>query len=367
MCSKRSLTHSSMASFAACKRRYFYSYELKLEKDRSSEPLRVGSAVHLGLDLLAQGRNIAEVEAHLRDEYSRLPAWCVDEESATAWAIECEVVVALVASYAARYADDEAEIIETEMEFEIPIINPITGGRATYVSLRGKIDKIIRLPDGRLAIREHKTVSEDLATDSVYWSRLRLDHQISTYVIAARAIGYDIATVEYDVIRKPNIDPLQIPVLDANGLKIVIDEGGERVFKKPGRPRQSGDKKLGYKLLQRDQSPQQYGERLVQDIASKPEWYFARREIPRLEMDLDEFRAELWQTHQIVSQCRSNGWWTRNSAACIAPYRCEFCDLCFSGTRVTDVAPQGYRFKTSQHQELGGANVRTATETAVAN
>ena len=48
------LTHSSEQAFMACPRLYYYSYELCWRPARTKKPLRLGSAVHEGIDLLAK-------------------------------------------------------------------------------------------------------------------------------------------------------------------------------------------------------------------------------------------------------------------------------------------------------------------------
>lgn len=354
---ERSLTHSSMSAFKTCPRKYYYAYELGIERDRVSQPLRMGSAVHLGLDWLAQGESLTAVMQGLQREYATLPPWATTQDDITEWMVESSTVIALVVGYASRWADDASEILATEQELEVPIRNPRTGGTAR-TTLRGKIDKLIRLPDGRLAIREHKTTSDDIGPDSDYWSRLSLDQQISTYVIAARSIGYDVTTVEYDVIRKPSIRPRKPEYQMSQEDRRALNERGV-YFGLEFTLHEVSDAIVAGK-----ETPAMYGARLVADTLNRPDWYYARREIPRLESDIEEYRAELWQTHRIISECRVNGWWFRNSAACLAPYRCEFCDICFTGSNVNEEIPQGFRLKERKHMELGGNNDNATNESA---
>src|SRR5690606_36744924 len=135
----------------------------------------------------------------------------------------------------------------------------------------------------RLAIVETKTTADSIAPDSDYWLRLRFNGQLMQYVLAARTFGWDISTVIYDVVRKPAIEPRQIPLLDAEGRKVVLDANGERVLKKDGSPRESGDKEKGYTLQTRIETPEEFSDRLYQDTLARPDFYFARREVPILE------------------------------------------------------------------------------------
>jgi hypothetical protein len=69
------------------------------------------------------------------------------------------------------------------------LINPATGRASQTRQLGGKLDVLVRDQDSRALIIEHKTSSEDLGPGSDYWRRLRMDPQISTYFVGARALG----------------------------------------------------------------------------------------------------------------------------------------------------------------------------------
>ncbi len=324
------LTHSRMVSAKTCLKKHYYRYELGLQKDRPSQPLRMGSAVHKGLET---GKLPPKPDC---------PDWAEDHE----WDIEWVKVYELLKGYWHYWHDDRVTYIKREMKFELPINNPETGHPTPSFKKAGIIDAIGEM-DGTLYLVEHKTTSDTLDEDSDYWKRLRLDQQISHYMIAARELGYPVASVFYDVIKKPTIRPRQIPEEDELG-KIVLDACGDRVFKKNGDPRATGDKAKGYVLQSRVETAEEYGARLSADIDERPEFYFARQEIPRLESDLDEFRSELWEQQKLLSLCRLKGYWYRNTAACTSPYRCEYFDICrFGGEGV----PEGY-ILGDKHPEL---------------
>jgi len=119
-----------------------------------------------------------------------------------------------------------------------------------------------------------------------------------------------------------------------------------------GAPRQTSDTKLEYTLTTRRESPEEWGERLLADMAERPEWYFARREIPRLEGDLDEFRAEVWQQAHLLRECRNNNWWFRNVAFNTCGH-CEYKDLCLGGITVDPAhPPAGFMVMADVHPEL---------------
>lgn len=351
------LTHSRMQSQKTCPRMHYFLYEVGIRRDRESKPLRLGAAVHLGIDLVAKGYSPDEAILAAVAGYEVLPTWAANnDEAAFEWMIERETVARLLAAYFWYWTGERqqvAQFIHSEQSFDLPLRNPETGGVTTSFRLAGKIDKIIQLADGRLAVMEHKTCSDDLDADSDYWRRLRIDSQISLYMLAARQLGYDVRTVYYDVIRKPRIQPTLIPLLDDEGLKIVLDAEGNRVMTKDGKkPRQSGDASQGHVLQQRRQTPAEFGERLTDDIVARPEFYFARQEIPRLESDLTEFQMELWQQQQQIREAQKHDRWFRNTGACMRPYRCEFLDICHAGYRQGDPVPAGYKIIADVHPEL---------------
>lgn len=313
------LTHSRMATAKTCLKKHYFAYELGIRPEGyESKPLRIGTAVHIGLDMHAQGHDWSAIANAVQREYAGPPA-CGDTVE---WEVECVTVLRLLHGYFWRWENDGIEVVATEQEFKLPLVNPTTGHKSTTAMVAGKIDKIIRLPDGRLAIMEHKTTSDSLDTGSDYWARLRLDQQISLYMLAARALGHDVQTVLYDVIRKPSIAP-----------KIV-------------------DRKTG-----RRESPEEFGDRLTTDLGTRPDFYFGRREIPRLEADLTEFQAELWDQHKTLSTCRKYGRWYRNTNACLHPYRCDYFELCSNGIDASETVPLGFVKLTNCHPELSLVSV----------
>jgi hypothetical protein len=193
--------------------------------------------------------------------------------------------------------------------FDLPIINPETGRPSNTYRFAGKIDRIIDTPQGFM-ILETKTTGESIEPDSDYWLRLRIDTQISGYILAARKLGYDVQSVMYDVIRKPSI----------------------RVTKK--------------------ETIEQYAERLYNDLAERPGFYFARREIPRLESDLDEFRSELWRISKDVRDSELASFFYRNTSACLAPYKCAYWPLCTNGFTPSSTLPDGFTTVSDVHPEL---------------
>jgi len=322
------LTSTRLATLRRCPKQHYFRYELGLSRVRTSDALRLGAAFHRGLELHNRGSDAAEAIDQAAAGYEHMPEWADD----FGWRVECEVVRQLLTGHFWRYENDDVEIINVERTFELPLVNPNTGRRSRTFVLAGKIDAIVRLADGRLAVLEYKTCGEDIGPDSAYWLRLRCDPQISQYVLAARALAYDVATVLYDVARKPTISPLR------------ATPPNKRKYTKDGR--------LYASQRERDETPEQYGLRLLRDIGDRSDYYFQRREVPRLEDELAEFQAELWQQAKQLLDARRHGRWFRNVQRFTCG-TCEFSDLCLNGVRVAPgVAPAGFQILTNVHPEL---------------
>ena len=254
------LTATRLTSLRRCPRQQYYRFEIGLSRIRTATPLRFGSCFHKGLEL--RSGLFADDAESILDAVLAPYETCPDWADPTAWAVEGQTLRALLLGHFWRYEADNVQFAAVEQSFSLPLVNPDTGAASRTFTLAGKMDGIVRLPDGRLAVLEYKTAGEDISPNADYWRRLRCDAQISQYVLAARALGHDVATVLYDVTRKPTI------------------------------------------RLRKSETPAEYGERLLADIGERPDYYYQRREIPRLEDELAEFQAELWQQAQLILETR---------------------------------------------------------------
>lgn len=294
--------------------------------------------------------------------------------------IERATVETLLSGYAWRWQNSPLQILENEKEFRLPLVNPETGSASTIWELAGKQDGKIRLEDGRKAVLEHKTTSEDLTPGSEWFRRLQMDSQPSLYVYAARQSDPEVATVLYDFIRKPTIKPTAVPVLDKNGLKIVLDFAGNRVrnaSKKPkkkcydccgtgthrfegygechctlGEWRQTADTSKQFSLLTRRMTPEEWSQKLCDDIAARPDFYFARVEVPRLDSEIEEFMTETWDVQKTIRETQLSGRWYRTVSRDTCPF-CPYFGPCSSKTDISNgIAPEGFVFSTTLHPEL---------------
>lgn len=316
------LTHSSSTCASTCLRRYFYRYELGLVPSQEKEATHRGSLFHLALELRDHGESDEAIATRIRAQ-AQTPHLA-------------EQVLVMWAAHAWYWQNDKLEVIESEKGFELPLTDPTTGAVDSRWRIAGKRDRIVRLADGRLALQEYKTTTKDTAPGGAYWARLRLDQQVSRYMLAARTEGLDVSTVLYDVARWPGIRPLQATPLD------------ERQYKK------DGTLYARQRLL--PETPEEFAKRTMDLILERPSDFFQRIEVSRTDDDIAEFAQEQWDQAQILGLARQRGLWYRNTSVCIEPYRCDYLGICAERAWApiaagTEQPPAGLMFG-DKHPEL---------------
>jgi hypothetical protein len=311
----------------------------------------MGSAYHKGLDTLKKSLTVDLAVAAVRAYYNRILTQTPEQVMALEY--ECETVACLVNGYEWRWRNYPLHIVASEASFRLPLINPGTGAQARLFELAGKVDGIVGLEDLRLAVLEHKLLGEKITPDSDFWLRLQLDHQVTLYVDAARRMGHDVKTCLYDVASKPGIKPTAVPLVDAEGYKIVLDAAGKRVMTKDGKkPRETADTKSGWVLQTRPMTVSEWAGKLTEDITNYPEVYYARQEIPRLDQDIEEYQEELWDIQNVLREAQRNQRWYRT----VHRDTCSFCPyfgLCSSTCNPSPgEVPEGFEFVKNVHPEL---------------
>lgn len=234
---------------------------------------------------------------------------------------------ALMVGYHHKYKDAGWRSVSVEEEFELPIINPETSKPSRTYTQAGKTDGIVAR-DGKLYLRENKTCAEDITDpNSTYWRRMAIDSQVSSYMLANWQNERKLDGTLYDVVRKPSIRPKQIP----NNERAKIAAFGEYCGRSvPDYEKQAiidGSKEESLLL---------YRLRLEQDVTARPDFYYARRMVPRLDGELLEWAGELWDAAKDISIAKQLNRHYRNSDACMqfgSP--CIFLGLC-SGHDSTD-------------------------------
>ncbi len=337
------LTNSSITTFRRCPREYRFAYVLNRKSRRKSAALRFGSMWHAGLEvwwapiLANQEPPVTQYRVAVEMMRAFAEREGVDE-------FEFAKAETLMAGYTARWGNEPYVTIAVEKRFTMPIV--IEGSRAPSYDLAGSIDAIVQKglhPIDLSAVTtlhnvESKTTSSDISVGSDYWRRVvALDSQVSTYDAASKSMGYDVRDTIYDVTRKPEIVPL----------KATPEES-----KKYTKPTKSEPiPRLYANQRETDETPEEYRARLTEDIIARPEWYFARTTIVRLEHDNEEHARDVVQTAQMIRFAEDHDAWPRSPNACERYRRlCDYFDVCSGETTIDD----GTRFetKTAQHEEL---------------
>lgn len=335
------MTTTRLKTGRACKRLHHVEYDLGYRPAIDAQELRFGDLLHRGMEAWWRAYKAGLSEDALLD--AALAALGVEAD-----AYDRAKAVAMLTGYHYRWKDEQYEVLFIEERFETQLINPETGAASRTWRLGGKVDVIVRdLRDGLTKLLEHKTSSEDITPGSEYWRRLRMDSQVSIYFDGSVALGTPVQEAVYDVLFKPTQKPSQVPVLDDDGVKIVLDANGERVRTKDGKKwRESASSADGYVLQTRLETPEEYQARILDAIAEAPEKYFQRGQVVRLEAELDEHRFDVWQTAKEIREGQVAERYPRNPDACTRYGRtCWLFDVCTGADTLTNAA----RYRKSQH------------------
>ena len=229
------------------------------------------------------------------------------------------------------------QVVAVETEYRAPLVNPETGCPSLTFQRAGKIDAVVReTQTGRAWLVEHKSSAEDFGPGTEYRRRLILDPQISHYHVGGRALGHDVQGCIYDVLKRPGLEPKK--ATPADKLRWT-----KATAKEPARPY------AGQRLA--DETPDEYGARIREDIAENLKRYFARFMVVRLE---DEKRASAvndWQTALMIRASQRLNLWPQNPGACGMYGRsCAFLGACSGYEDIED--PTRFRRAERPHEEL---------------
>lgn len=355
----RKLTNSMRSTWNSCHRKYKFSYVDLIKRNKTAEALSFGTAFHSMMEvywakMLPMDSEKLDGNVYVEDIICEIAnKYALDNCDEYA----AKTLLALFDGYVARYLQEDRQnysCVCVEAEFNTPLLNPENGGagQSKTFHLAGKIDGIIaKKADGSICILEHKTTSLDIDPASDYWLKLPIDGQVSGYYLGASSIGYKAESCLYDVIRKPTIKPSHsIPVLDENGLKVVVDAEGNRAYNKNGTPRQSEDASKGLFMQKRDETADEWFDRLSADIKNNLDKYFQRMEIYRSETDLEDYLFDMWSLSKELIEAERTGHFSRNPNGCAQYGTCEFFGVCTNCESIDD--PLLFVKKEKANEEL---------------
>lgn len=245
---------------------------------------------------------MAALEASLRGEKPAPPAApALPPLVGVADPYELARAQVMLIGYDARWSEDMAhyDVLGVEQEFVAPVRNPDTDATSRTWALAGKLDVLVRdRRDGLPRIVEHKTTSSDAGPGSDYLKRLRMDGQVTIYYEGAAALGHAVAGCIYDVLVKPGLRPLKATPPEA------------RKYTKTGT--------LYANQRERDETPEEYRVRVAEAIHADPNGFFLRANVERLEDEMRDGLADVWQTGRVMRESDLAGRYPRNPDACVS-------------------------------------------------
>jgi len=369
---------SAISALKACPQRFRLAYREGLRLTADTDSQRMGTnwhsmhevyALHQGLATHAGGEEVdgglAAVVEYLNQRYAQMPT----SKTAKEWALEREILLISFIGYLWYWQHDPVEVLASEVAFDLPLHAPRVGLPLPLkdVVRVGKFDHIVRW-QGMVGCMERKSTSRSIAPDSDYWDKAKKDTQVSMYALAFRDLitseGNDIlsaAGIEfsmddrpgntlYDVWHKPTIKPAMLTQKETAefiqmgtwlGLRqthsgeyhgqtfnIDMSAGVEQtpVVRING---ELPDVEIGKKGFAIRETVEMFGARLLTDIHTRPEFYYARKEIVRTDQEIRKFRFELFNIYEMQRLFDKTGHWYENESQCRATFPCSYIPICF--------------------------------------
>lgn len=312
------ITNSRMRTLQTCQRLHQIQYVLGYRPIERSYALDWGTLMHKLLEAWWKAYQAGRPGAALSDAFESL-------DTAEADDLDKAKARVVMAGYDARWAPAMAdiEVLAVEQEFNYD------SGRG--YNLAGKIDGIIRR-QGQELILEHKNTSADFGPGESYWTKLRMEPQVSQYFRGAVSLGYQPTGCLWDVIRRPEIKPFK------------ATPEASRKYTKDGR--------LYANQRASDETPEEFTDRLLQQISNSPEDWYARQVVVRLQDELTQFDRDVQAlADDCVRAVDEAHHAPRNPDACAKFGRtCEFFPVCSGAGSLDDEVR--YRKAYTMNEEL---------------
>jgi len=307
------LTQSAISAMWDCQELYRLTYEEGLTPiSYAPRALWLGSLVHDGLDLWHKGGGLEAALERIAVEFSKAGG---DRDDLC-------MARALLRGYVNRNHDDSWIVVGSEIQFSGELINPATGHHSRRFTFAGKADLMVRLTQdltvaktGQRVLVEHKTSGP---IDGGYIEKIWTDLQLAAYLIYLGSAEDPIASVLYNVLAKPKLQRLQV------------------------NSRRS-----------EPESDEAFESRLFDKILDEPNTYGLRHEVAIDTDRLNEVKAQLWRTAQMILEARRSGVWIKNTRHCHANHgTCRFYSLCSAPEEARDFIFGNQFQKKAPHEEL---------------
>lgn len=238
-------------------------------------------------------------------------SWDLDEKGRVV-AAKCR---GLMAGYHAKYSDAGLKPIAVEQVYQTQLINPDTKRTSRSFTVAGIIDVLLSTN----TIMDHKTCSQEIDDSAApYWRQLAIEGQVSHYMLLLWQHGIKIDKAIWDVMRKPNIKPKKLSKADMT-LVASTKEYFDRPIVLENPANWDGRETMDM-----------FEARVAHDCThERPDWYFQRRIVARMDNELLEYARELWEHSQELLHVRNTKRHARNSGACMLyGTACKFLGVC---------------------------------------
>lgn len=295
-CRTMKLRSSGINAYLSCPRKYQNRYVLGYDTVDTNYVLGFGSAVHAGLEVLANGGDRTEARVAFGKEGRDLP----DSQKVIG---ECLLIL-----YHEAYKKDTLVYEGAEVPWELEL--------SPGVTLMGKFDGIAVDSNGDRCIVEHKTTRSDIAEGANYWQARELDIQLDLYKWAANKLDMDIKYVLYDVVKVPRLKPHKTTPLEK-----------QEFYKRKGKYGDVGDPRPGTRL--RAEGPREFKERVMEYVLDN------RHTLLRREKFYDRMSPE--KDIKDIAELIGTGLFPKNPGNCYAYNReCEYRPVCLNETSLSN-------------------------------
>jgi hypothetical protein len=292
------ITNSRLTMWETCPTKADFHYRQRLRPKGIQWALCIGRAVHTGMEALNRGLTTAAAVGTALEDFSFIEPY-LDEQKGELEQYSLEVArIAVYVEAAAKFP--RYPLVDVEVEFQVPLINPGTGSKSRTFFLAGKADGIVEI-EGERYLLEYKTsgVSFDQFISNYGGNR-----QIALYT---EALGVKGALIRY--IGKTRKEPKR--------------RGGETV-----------------------ETMADYTQRLLEEY-SEDESKIVESIIIPTESQLSEFRQQVWDASQVMLFERRANILRKNYHECSD---CPFHAVCHNETGWESL----YYYSDTEHDELPG-------------
>lgn len=229
---------------------------------------------------------------------------------------------ALLVGYDARWREAGYVPESVERTLLSDLYNPDTLGKSRTFQVAGKLD-VTASYLGRRVLIDHKTTSQDIADPNApYWRQLVVEGQVTHYMLLQWMHGEKCDDAVWDVTRKPQISPKKLPKAEIKSVVSLGDYFNLRVSE--------ADKQTFIDGGERE-TVAMYEARLIHDCTiERPDHYFARRSVPRMDAEILDYSRDLWQHSQDILYTRQQERLPpKNGGACLLyGTPCKFLGIC---------------------------------------